>query len=139
MKKLLALILILALALPALALADIPDISGLTEAELIELNRQIQLCLFSEKLVNGVDVPAGEYTVGIDLPAGTYRMEVVFPGSGGHMTVFKSEEEKTAIDESFLGEFWGVVLIGKIKLDDGNIFRISGNTLRLFPYTGLFN
>ena len=139
MKKLITLLLILALAMPVTALADIPDISGLTEAELIELNRQIQLCLFSEKLVNGVDVPAGEYTVGIDLPAGTYRMEVVFPGSGGHMTVFKSEEEKKAIDESFLGEFWGVVLIGKIKLDDGNIFRISGNTLRLFPYTGLFN
>ena len=139
MKKLITMLLILALAMPAAALADIPDISGLTEAELIELNRQIQLCLFSEKLVNGVDVPAGEYTVGIDLPAGTYRMEVVFPGSGGHMTVFKSEEEKMAIDESFLGEYWGVVLIGKIKLDDGNIFRISGNTLRLFPYTGLFN
>ena len=126
MKKLITIILILALAVPAAALADLPDISGLSEEELIELSHQIQMILFNEKLINGVDVPAGEYTVGTDLPAGTYRMVIV-------------EEQKMAIDESFLGEYWGVTEIGKITLSDGNILRISGNTLRLFAYTGLFN
>jgi len=139
MKKLIAFILILTLAVPAAALADLPDISGLSEEELIELNHQIQMRLFNEKLINGVDVPAGEYTVGTDLPEGTYRMVIVFPSAGGHMSVFKSEEQKSAIDESFLGEYWGVTEIGKITLVDGNILRISGNTLRLFAYTGLFN
>ena len=35
MKKLITLLLILALAMPALALANLPDISGLTDEELL--------------------------------------------------------------------------------------------------------
>ena len=42
MKKLLALILVVAM-LPVFALADLPDISDLSESELLELSRQIQL------------------------------------------------------------------------------------------------
>lgn len=139
MKKLLSLILALALLLPAAALADLPDISGLTDDELLELNHQIQLRLFSEQLVNGVEVPAGEYTVGSDLPAGVYRMEVVTPSAGGYLYVFASAERQTPVNQSFLGEYWGVMEIGKIELTDGNVLRISGNSLRIFPYTGLFH
>ena len=139
MKKLITLILILALALPALAMADIPDISGLTEAELIELNHQIQLRLFSDKLVNGVDVPAGTYVVGEDIPEGVYRLEVLFPNSGGYLTVYENKESSLSIKSSFLGEYWAVVEIGKIELESGNVVDISGNSLRFFPYSGLFN
>jgi len=139
MKKLLTVILILALAVPAIALADLPDISNLTKDELLELNHQIQLRLFSEQLVNGVDVPAGDYIVGEDIPEGIYRLEIGYPKSGGYLTIYKSTENKIAISESFIGEYWGVIEIGKMELVSGNIVHISGNMLRFFPYTGLFH
>jgi hypothetical protein len=66
-------------------------------------------------------------------------MVVVFPSAGGRMTVYESVDQKTSVNESFLGEFWGVTEIGKIELVDGNILRISGNTLHLSAYSGLFN
>lgn len=139
MKKLITIILALALLLPAASLADLPDISGLTVDELLELNHQIQLRLFSEKLIDGVDVPAGDYIVGEDVPAGTYRMKVGFPSSGGYLTIYESQERKISVVESFLGEYWGVTEIGKIELKDGNMIHLSGNTLRFFAYAGLFN
>ena len=139
MKKLITIILALALLLPAASLADLPDISGLTVDELLELNHQIQLRLFSEKLIDGVDVPAGDYIVGEDIPAGTYRMKVGFPSSGGYLTIYESQERKISVVESFLGEYWGITEIGKIELKDGNMIHLSGNTLRFFAYAGLFN
>ena len=137
MKRFLCLMLAITIC-PIFSLADLPDLSGLTHDELIELNQKISLLLFSEKLINGVEVPAGEYTVGKDIPSGTYYIEIIYPKSGGHLTVYKSEESRVAINESFLGEYWGVVKIGKIEFSDGNIVRISDNALRFFPYTGLF-
>ena len=43
MKKLITIILILALALPALALADLPDISGLSFEELTQLKKKLKV------------------------------------------------------------------------------------------------
>ena len=114
MKKLITIILILALFLPAAALADLPDISALTEAELIELNHQIQLMLFSQKLVDGVTVPAGEYIVGEDVPEGVYRVEVVYKSAGGTLFIFDKADDSMYSDQSYLGEFWGVEEIGKL-------------------------
>ena len=139
MKKLIVFFLIIALAMPAAALTDLPDISGLSQEELIELNHQIQLRLFSEKLIDGVEVPEGEYLVGEDIPAGIYHMEVVFPNAGGMLTVYQSNDKKRTLEETFLGEFWGVDKIGKMELNENNLVKIHGNTLRFFPYTGLFN
>ena len=95
--------------------------------------------MFSEKLVNGVEVPAGEYIVGQDIPAGIYRMEVIYPKSGGMLTIYQSDDKKRTLEETYLGEFWGIEKIGKAELNDGNLFKVHGNSLRLFPYTGLFN
>ena len=139
MKKLITILLILSLALPALALADLPDISCLSVDELLELNHQIQLRLFSEKLIEGVDVPEGQYIVGEDIPSGTYRLEIVFQRSGGYLTIYDSKDNMKKIKGSFIGEYWGVVEIGKLELNEGNVVDISGNTLRFFMYSGLFN
>ena len=139
MKKLITIILILALFLPAAALADLPDISALTEAELIELNHQIQLMLFSQKLVDGVTVPAGEYIVGEDVPEGVYRVEVVYKSAGGTLFIFDKADDSMYSDQSYLGEFWGVEEIGKLTLKAGNKIKISTNALKFFPYVGLFN
>ena len=139
MKKLITVILILAMLLPVAAMADLPDISALTEAELIELNHQIQLMLFSQKLVDGVTVPAGEYIVGEDIPEGVYRVEVVYKSAGGTLFIFDKADDSMYSDQSYLGEFWGVEEIGKLTLKAGNKVKISTNALKFFPYVGLFN
>ena len=139
MKRLITIILILAMLLPVAAMADLPDISALTEAELIELNHQIQLILFSQKLVDGVTVPAGEYIVGEDIPEGVYRVEVVYKSAGGTLFIFDKADDSMYSDQSYLGEFWGVEEIGKLTLKAGNKIKISTNALKFFPYVGLFN
>jgi hypothetical protein len=136
MKKLITLLLIAALLLPAAALADLPDISGLTVEELIELNHQIQLRLFSEQLVNGVKVPPGTYIIGEDIPAGTYRVEI----TGG--TGFYDLNQKAGgylIASGLTGSLYDVTEIGKMVLEDGNELKLYNSTFVLYPYTGLFN
>ena len=138
MKKTISILLVILILFPCFSLADLPDISELSVEELIELNHQIQFRLFSENLINGVEVPSGVYIVGEDIPEGTYRLEVLFPKAGGYLTVYESKESNKSIVSSFLGEYWGVTAIGKIELTNGNVVDIS-TSLRFFAYTGLFN
>lgn len=135
MRKLITLILILAMFLPAIALADLPDISGLSHDELIQLNHQIQLRLFSEQLVNGVKVPPGTYTIGEDIPAGSYRVEV--EGENGMYAVYDANGEPT--DSSLCGSFHDVLEFGKLILTEGTTFEIKYTTFVLYPYSGLFH
>lgn len=136
MKKLITMILILALAVPALALADLPDISALTVEELIELNHQIQNRLFSEQLVNGVKVPPGVYIIGEDIPAGTYRVEIT--GGTGFYDL-RQEADGHLITTGLTGKSYDVTEIGKMVLEDGNELKLYNSTFVLYPYTGLFN
>ena len=136
MKKLITMILILALAVPALALADLPDISALTVEELIELNHQIQSRLFSEQLVNGVKVPPGVYIIGEDIPAGTYRVEIT--GGTGFYDL-RQEADGHLITTGLTGKSYDVTEIGKMVLEDGNELKLYNSTFVLYPYTGLFN
>lgn len=76
MKKLLTIILILVLALPALALADLPDISSLTYDELVELKNQINLAMWNSQKWQEVTVPVGVWTIGEDIPVGKWRIAV---------------------------------------------------------------
>ena len=134
MKKLITLLLIAVLLLPAAALADLPDISGLTHNELIELNHRIQMRLFSEKLMNGVNIPVGRYTVGEDIPAGSYRVAISVENG---LIVIYSPDEKTVCSYA-LGLVYDVYEIGKITLEEGQIFDLSYGSVTLYPYSGLF-
>ena len=134
MKKLITLLLIAVLLLPAAALADLPDISGLTHNELIELNHRIQMRLFSEKLMNGVNIPVGRYTVGEDIPAGSYRVAI---SAENGLIVIYSPDEKTVCSYA-LGLVYDVYEIGKITLEEGQIFDLSYGSVTLYPYSGLF-
>lgn len=136
MKKLIALLLILALAMPALALAELPDISGLTKEELLELNHQIQMMLFSEQLVEGVKVPPGKYTVGEDIPEGVYRIEIT--GGTGFFDLFEKDGGHTLMT-GLTGKSYNVTELGKITLKNGNVLALYNSTFIFFPYTGLFN
>lgn len=140
MKKLITLLLILALLLPAAALADLPDISGLSADELIELNHRIQLRLFSEQLVNGVLINPGQYVVGEDLPAGSYRAEAILPSNTftiGLACVYNPDDLFSETSGSITGE--GYTSIGKIIMEEGQIFIVDTYSIMLYPYTGLFN
>lgn len=136
MRKLITLLLIAAMLLPAAAMADLPDISGLTPDELIELNHQIQNRLFSEQLVNGVKVPPGTYIIGEDIPAGTYRVEIT--GGTGFYDL-NQEAGGHLIMTGLTGKSYDVTEIGKMILEDGNELKLYNSTFVLYPYTGLFN
>lgn len=69
MKKLITIALILALLLPAAALSDLPDISGLSFDELVQLRDQLNLAIWNSQEWQEVIVPIGVYKIGEDIPA----------------------------------------------------------------------
>jgi len=127
---------ILALILPAMAGAAIPDISNLSRDELIELDQQIHLRLFDEQLIEGVRVPQGTYIIGEDIPAGTYRIEIT-DGTGCY-DVYDNPDGKL-IHSGITGKSYNVTEIGKITFDDGNILELVNSTFIFYPYTGIFH
>lgn len=145
MKKLITVVLILALLLPAAAMAEltrpsynIPDISNLSEIELKALLHEIQDRLFSEQLVNGVTVPQSIYIVGEDIPAGDYRVVLTctISISGGYLS--EGETEYSEVAGAFV-ESGKTVEIGKLTLQEGLKLFINQATAVFYPYTGLFN
>ncbi len=75
MKKLLTVILIMALAVPAAAFADLPDISNLSYDELVQLKDSINLAMWNSQEWQEVTVPQGIWIVGEDIPAGTWTVK----------------------------------------------------------------
>lgn len=137
MKKLITIILILAMLLPAAALADLPDLSAMNGDELSELNKLLQIELFKrESAVNGVHVPAGIYTIGTDIPAGTYT--IVFDTSDEWATCYfyLYSNDNIPIFEMGMG-FSSTNKIGKLELEDGNRIELN-NELVFYTYTGIF-
>ena len=136
MKRLIAIILILSMLLPAAALADLPDLSNLSTDELLEVIRSAQLLLFSSELVNGITVPQGEYIIGEDIPAGTYRIEIT--GIGGYFDLYESKDG-SKIATGLTGSTYDVTDIGKLVLEEGNVLIWRNSTFIFYPYTGVFH
>ena len=93
-----------------------------------------------EKLAEGVTIHPGVYTVGEDLPAGVYRAEAIIPEEAyvmGSALVFNPDDRFMDVSGSVIGN--GYENIGKIVMEDGQIFEVSIYSIRLFPYAGLFN
>lgn len=142
MKKLFAMLMVLAAIVPAAACADLPDISGLTKEELLQLDWQIQAQLYEYQLEDGVLVPGGVYIVGADIPAGEYKADVV-SDVGGSVRVYKTvnDYEKGSynyLSEIYLGNMWGTLTF-RLKIEDGNVLDIYCNSLRLYRYHGLMD
>lgn len=73
MKKLLAIILVLAMMLPLVGIAEINvDLESLSYEELVALFEKVQMALFGHSLTDGVEIPYGDYVAGQDIPAGGY-------------------------------------------------------------------
>ena len=77
MKKLLCLLLAL-LLVPAFSLADIPDISGLTFDELVQLREQLNYAIWTSEDFQMVYIPAGLWEIGKDIPAGHWTIEPAY-------------------------------------------------------------
>ena len=136
MKKLLSLILVVVLVLPAAACADLPDISSLTDQELLDLCKMIGVKLFGEKLADGIIVPPGEYIVGEDIPAGNYKITI--SGGMGFYDVY-NKKGGYIVMSGVAGEPYNVLEIGKLTLEDGNILELTNSTFTFYPYLNLFN
>ena len=139
MKRFFCLILVLVL-LPIIALADLPDLSGLSYDELLQLSYRIQNMLFEQALPDGILIPAGDYIVGVDIPAGEFRADAV-SDVGGAVQVYKSKQDAeehplSYITEIYLGNMYGT-LVFRLVLENGNYLRIKYNSLRLSTYYGL--
>ena len=75
MKKLLTVILILAMILPAAALADV-DLSGMTFDELVALREQLNMAIWNSQEWQAVTVPIGVWKIGEDIPAREWTISV---------------------------------------------------------------
>lgn len=53
-------------------MADIPDISGLTDEEIIQLLADVQQAVVDRHIEKTATLAAGDYLVGTDIPAGSY-------------------------------------------------------------------
>ena len=122
---------------PVFTFADLPDLSGLSRNELIELSHVVQSMLFDSSLVDGVLIPAGEYIVGVDLPAGIYRADVI-SDVGGVCAVCPSASDTRRTQEYYLGDMYGTLTF-RLTLEDRNKLIIKYNSLRLYPYTGIMD
>ena len=67
MKKIAIMILAIVL-IPLAAIADLPDLSGLTFEELVQLRDQINLAMWNSQEWQEVTVPQGVWVVGEDIP-----------------------------------------------------------------------
>ena len=67
MKKIAIMILAIVL-IPLAAMADLPDLSGLTFEELVQLRDQINLAMWNSQEWQEVTVPQGVWVVGEDIP-----------------------------------------------------------------------
>ena len=76
MKKLLTIILILALVVPAAAFADLPDISNLSYDELIQLKDSINIAMWNSQEWQEVTVPIGVWVVGEDIPIAHWSISI---------------------------------------------------------------
>lgn len=90
MKKLLAIVLIIAMLIPA-ACAEI-DLTGMSFNELRILYEQVQQALIDTKQGGTVKVGSGLFIVGKDIPSGKWSITAE---EGGHvfLTVYKSFDE----------------------------------------------
>lgn len=101
MKKLLTVILILAMILPAAALADLPDISGLSYDELVQLKEQINLAMWNSQEWQEVTVPIGVWKIGEDIPVGKWNISISPDAEDWCDLYYCSKLDKTGLRADF--------------------------------------
>ena len=73
MKRFFCLLFVLVL-LPVVSFADLPDLSGLSYDELVQLRDKINLAIWNSEEWQEVTVPIGVWVVGEDIPVGHWSI-----------------------------------------------------------------
>lgn len=132
MKKLIALILIIALAAPV-ALADI-DLSGMTFDELMDLQQQLTAALWASDGWQEVEVPVGYYVVGDDIPAGRWSVT-----SDGYIFIrLYSSLKQYLAGNDWIGGYGGEAGSKvNLTLADGEVLEVVSTPIIFTPGTSL--
>jgi len=142
MKKLISIILTLVMLVPAVSLADLPDISDLSYDELVQLKDKINLAIWSSEEWQEVEVPAGTYQIGVDIPAGHWTLRVAAKHDSFNVFYFDVLDEfgksvgygsKLLSNQIATADFspFGAIPITEIDIDmkDGWYLYLGGSTL----------
>lgn len=91
MKKVIALMIILAL-LGSVAMAEIPDVSSLTDEELGTLQKALSAEVSERGIEKSAVLMQGSYVCGQDIPAGSYLFESIADKGSGVFAVYTKNE-----------------------------------------------
>ena len=149
MKKLLTIILILALAVPAAAFADLPDISNLSYDELVQLKDSINLAMWNSQEWQEVTVPQGLWIVGKDIPAGTWTVKCAIEGLSS--VAFGDTLNETGTDVKYSQYYHSEIVVSPdykrfekdkdiaeytFTVKDGDYIQIKNASVIFTPNTG---
>lgn len=141
MKKLIC-VLCAAMLVMLASCAGAEDLTKLTDTELADLNRRVQLEMFRRSVIGeaGVSVPPGEYYVGVDIPAGRYEVSVGDDVPYVEVAIYRANSmfPEYADDSILIGTINALTQSGVITLRDGDRISMTAYTVILKTYTGLF-
>ena len=104
MKRFFCILFVLVL-LPVVSLADLPDLSGLSYDELVQLRDQINLAIWNSREWREVTVPPGVYEIGKDIPAGHWSVRPA-SGCGPDYIIYASASADQGHDVDILAGFY---------------------------------
>lgn len=150
MKKLIAVLLVLASLLSASFAAEQYDLSGMTYDELVAMKDQINLAMWNSKEWQEVVVPVGTWKIGEDIPAGYWTISAheecyitvtysdVMQDNGRDLSWLMP---KNAIHETIVGPknwMYSPSHMRSISIDckEGFWIQISGGPVMFTPYQG---
>ena len=152
MKKLIAVILILVVLVPAYSFADLPDISGLSYDELVQLKDNINLAMWNSDKWQEVTVPIGVWTIGEDIPVGHWTISVDKNSSRDWVSITYCDlldESGLKAGNMFSANIYFQEYIGKpgyhdgkypesvnIDFKPGTYFIVQDGSVTFTPYTG---
>lgn len=149
MKRFICLLLSLVL-FPLVSLADLPDISGLSYDELVQLKDRINLAMWNSEEWQEVTVPIGVWTVGVDIPVGHWSISYS-PDSSSKWASIKYcdmlNEAGTDAGNQFYCKIYGYLNVAPpdndnypetvdINLVPGTYIIIGHSPVVFRPYTG---
>ena len=111
MKKLIAVVLILCLLIPA-AVAEAPDVKSLSDDDVKALYKDVKAELMERKLWDESVLPAGVYVAGMGLPEGTYECTAT---SSGQVVIYP--DYKTFAENGYM--------IDWMRIEPGEKFTLS--------------
>lgn len=132
MKKIITLVLALVVCSTA-AVAEF-DLTGLSFEELIQLQQQVQLAMWTSDSWQEVEVPAGIYEIGVDIPAGKWTMTSTDISSlryGKSVNEYFTEVEDRIEHETFYSGSESVTW----NLVEGTFLQIASSPFIFTPYT----